>query len=89
MFTKGLQDTFDVPLVIQMTDDEKYLWKGDIEKGQTLDKFYKLVNFLAVVVVVLAVASALAVAVMVVVEEVVAAVGVAAAVAAVVVVAAG
>ena len=26
----------------QMTDDEKYLWKGDIEKGQTLDKFYKL-----------------------------------------------
>ena len=42
MFTKWLQDTFDVPLVIQMTDDEKYLWKGDIEKGQTLDKFYKL-----------------------------------------------
>lgn len=27
MFTKWLQDTFDVPLVIQMTDDEKYLWK--------------------------------------------------------------
>lgn len=42
MFTKWLQDTFDVPLVIQMTDDEKYLWKGDIEKGQTLDKFYQL-----------------------------------------------
>jgi len=32
LFTKWLQDTFDVPLVIQMTDDEKYLWKGDIEK---------------------------------------------------------
>jgi hypothetical protein len=28
-----------------MTDDEKYLWKGDIEKGQTLDKFYKLGNY--------------------------------------------
>ncbi|XP_005104465.1 tryptophan--tRNA ligase, cytoplasmic [Aplysia californica] len=27
MFTKWLQDTFDVPLVIQLTDDEKYLWK--------------------------------------------------------------
>ena len=27
MFTKWLQDTFDVPLVIQMTDDEKFLWK--------------------------------------------------------------
>ncbi|KAH9509331.1 hypothetical protein Btru_046787 [Bulinus truncatus] len=27
IFTKWLQETFDVPLVIQMTDDEKYLWK--------------------------------------------------------------
>ncbi|GFR74818.1 tryptophan--tRNA ligase, cytoplasmic [Elysia marginata] len=27
LFTKWLQETFDVPLVIQMTDDEKYLWK--------------------------------------------------------------
>lgn len=27
MLTKWLQDTFDVPLVIQMTDDEKFLWK--------------------------------------------------------------
>jgi len=27
MFTKYLQDAFDVPLVVQMTDDEKYLWK--------------------------------------------------------------
>jgi tryptophanyl-tRNA synthetase len=25
--TKWLQETFDVPLVIQLTDDEKYLWK--------------------------------------------------------------
>ncbi|KAL5009393.1 hypothetical protein ScPMuIL_014974 [Solemya velum] len=27
LFTKWLQETFDVPLVIQLTDDEKYLWK--------------------------------------------------------------
>uniref|UniRef100_A0A8D1M849 Tryptophan--tRNA ligase, cytoplasmic n=1 Tax=Sus scrofa TaxID=9823 RepID=A0A8D1M849_PIG len=27
IFTKWLQDVFNVPLVIQMTDDEKYLWK--------------------------------------------------------------
>jgi len=27
IFTKWLQDTFDVPLVIQMSDDEKFLWK--------------------------------------------------------------
>lgn len=27
LFTKYLQDVFDVPLVIQMTDDEKFLWK--------------------------------------------------------------
>eukprot|EP00698_Gefionella_okellyi_P003686 TRINITY_DN13448_c0_g1_i1.p1 TRINITY_DN13448_c0_g1~~TRINITY_DN13448_c0_g1_i1.p1 ORF type:complete len:409 (+),score=89.90 TRINITY_DN13448_c0_g1_i1:90-1316(+) len=26
-FTKYLQDAFEVPLVIQMTDDEKFLWK--------------------------------------------------------------
>ncbi|XP_032090173.1 tryptophan--tRNA ligase, cytoplasmic [Thamnophis elegans] len=34
MFTKWLQETFNVPLVIQMTDDEKYLWKDlTIEKA--------------------------------------------------------
>lgn len=28
LFTcRWLQDAFDVPLVIQMTDDEKFLWK--------------------------------------------------------------
>eukprot|EP01063_Lacrimia_lanifica_P005188 TRINITY_DN12995_c0_g1_i1.p1 TRINITY_DN12995_c0_g1~~TRINITY_DN12995_c0_g1_i1.p1 ORF type:complete len:447 (+),score=221.22 TRINITY_DN12995_c0_g1_i1:58-1398(+) len=27
MFTKWLQDTFNVPLVIQVTDDEKFFWK--------------------------------------------------------------
>jgi tryptophanyl-tRNA synthetase len=28
LFCKYLQDVFDVPLVIQLTDDEKYLWKN-------------------------------------------------------------
>ncbi|GCB63835.1 hypothetical protein scyTo_0009728 [Scyliorhinus torazame] len=36
IFTKWLQDVFDVPLVVQLTDDEKYLWK-DI----TLEQAYK------------------------------------------------
>ncbi|XP_014676867.1 PREDICTED: tryptophan--tRNA ligase, cytoplasmic-like [Priapulus caudatus] len=27
IFTKWLQEVFDVPLVIQLTDDEKFLWK--------------------------------------------------------------
>lgn len=27
LFTKYLQDVFDVPLVVQLTDDEKFLWK--------------------------------------------------------------
>ena len=27
MMTQWLQEAFDVPLVIQMTDDEKFLWK--------------------------------------------------------------
>jgi tryptophanyl-tRNA synthetase len=37
IFTKWLQDTFDVPLVIQMTDDEKFLWKD-----LSLDETYRL-----------------------------------------------
>lgn len=28
IFTKWLQDTFNVPAIIQITDDEKFLWKG-------------------------------------------------------------
>jgi tryptophanyl-tRNA synthetase len=27
VFFRWLQDVFDVPLVIQLTDDEKFLWK--------------------------------------------------------------
>jgi len=46
MFTKWLQDAFDVPLVIQMTDDEKFLWKGewDVDKGDNLMHFRHLTN---------------------------------------------
>lgn len=31
MFTKWLQETFDCPLVIQLTDDEKFLFKADLK----------------------------------------------------------
>ncbi|XP_066302618.1 tryptophan--tRNA ligase, cytoplasmic-like [Branchiostoma lanceolatum] len=37
VFTKYLQDVFDVPLVIQMTDDEKFLWKDmSVEEARRL-----------------------------------------------------
>jgi tryptophanyl-tRNA synthetase len=37
MFTKYLQDAFNVPLVIQLTDDEKAIWKGiDIDESRRL-----------------------------------------------------
>ncbi|KAF8319420.1 tryptophanyl-tRNA synthetase [Clavulina sp. PMI_390] len=38
MFTKWLQDVFDVPLVIQLTDDEKFLFKHDL-KPEDVQKF--------------------------------------------------
>jgi len=31
IFTKYLQDAFDVPLVIQITDDEKFIFKAELE----------------------------------------------------------
>lgn len=31
IFTQYLQRVFDVPLVIQITDDEKFLYKDDLE----------------------------------------------------------
>ncbi|KAH7340185.1 tryptophanyl-tRNA synthetase [Rhizoctonia solani] len=34
MFTKWLQDVFDVPLVIQLTDDEKFLFKHELKIDQ-------------------------------------------------------
>lgn len=38
LFTKWLQDAFNVPLVVQMTDDEKFLFKGkyDPDRGDNL-----------------------------------------------------
>lgn len=43
MFTQWLQKAFNVPLVIQMTDDEKFLWKGeyDPEKGDNLHVYQR------------------------------------------------
>ena len=35
IFTKYLQDVFDVPLVIQITDDEKYVFKEELSLDQT------------------------------------------------------
>lgn len=31
IFTKYLQEAFDVPLVIQITDDEKYIYRPELE----------------------------------------------------------
>ncbi|KAI0927966.1 tryptophan--tRNA ligase [Taiwanofungus camphoratus] len=36
-FTKWLQDVFDVPLVIQLTDDEKFLFKHELKPEQTYE----------------------------------------------------
>jgi len=41
MFTKWLQDVFDVPLVIEMTDDEKFLFKHSLTIEETNGVFYK------------------------------------------------
>ncbi|OCB89659.1 tryptophanyl-tRNA synthetase [Sanghuangporus baumii] len=35
VFTKWLQDVFNVPLVIQLTDDEKFLFKHELKPEQT------------------------------------------------------
>ncbi|GJE87932.1 tryptophan--tRNA ligase [Phanerochaete sordida] len=40
-FTKWLQDVFDVPLVIQLTDDEKFLFKHELKPEQTHDFAYR------------------------------------------------
>ena len=44
LFTQWLQQAFQCPLVIQMTDDEKFLFKGtyDDENGDNLDYFAQL-----------------------------------------------
>jgi tryptophanyl-tRNA synthetase len=44
LFTKWLQDALDAPLVVQMTDDEKFIFKGtyDEHTGDDLDRFAQL-----------------------------------------------
>jgi len=44
LFTQWLQQAFDCPLVIQMTDDEKFLFKGEYNEGtgDNLDNFRNL-----------------------------------------------
>ncbi|KAJ1900106.1 tryptophan--tRNA ligase [Coemansia sp. S17] len=37
LFCKWLQDVFDVPLVVQLTDDEKFLYKPDLKAEQTYE----------------------------------------------------
>jgi tryptophanyl-tRNA synthetase len=44
LMTQWLQKAFDVPLVIQMTDDEKFLWKGEYKDGEgdNLEHYHSL-----------------------------------------------
>jgi tryptophanyl-tRNA synthetase len=44
LFTQWLQKAFDCPLVVQMTDDEKFLFKGtyDEQEGDNLNHFAQL-----------------------------------------------
>ncbi|KAJ2063890.1 tryptophan--tRNA ligase [Coemansia sp. S146] len=37
LFCKWLQDVFDVPLVVQLTDDEKFLYKPELKAEQTYE----------------------------------------------------
>lgn len=41
LFTKYLQDTFKVPLVIQLTDDEKFIFKGNLTLEDTHNFAYE------------------------------------------------
>ncbi|MFH4975992.1 hypothetical protein AB6A40_002701 [Gnathostoma spinigerum] len=46
MFTRFLQEAFNVPLVIQMTDDEKFLWKDvslDESKKMTIENMKDII----------------------------------------------
>lgn len=41
LFTKWLQEVFNVPLVVQMTDDEKFLWKERLQAEEALRLTYE------------------------------------------------
>ncbi|KAJ2083276.1 tryptophan--tRNA ligase [Coemansia sp. RSA 988] len=49
IFCKWLQETFDVPLVIQLTDDEKYLFKTDLTLEQVRENAAKAVREIAAI----------------------------------------
>ncbi|KAJ1680138.1 tryptophan--tRNA ligase [Spiromyces aspiralis] len=49
VFCKWLQDVFDVPLVIQLTDDEKFLFKNDLTLEQTYEYARNTVREIAAV----------------------------------------
>lgn len=46
LMTKWLQDVFDCPLVIQLTDDEKFLFKPELklEECHRYDTYYNLMH---------------------------------------------
>jgi hypothetical protein len=46
-FTKWLQDVFDCPLVIQLTDDEKFLFKQEFK----LEECHRFVNIIIVIII--------------------------------------
>ena len=49
MFTQWMQEAFKVPLVIQLTDDEKYLWKkmDTVDEARRLAREVSLCSFYA------------------------------------------
>ena len=50
MMTQWLQETFQCPLVIQLTDDEKYLWKDLELKNATVWREWALLHCCCIVV---------------------------------------
>ncbi|KAJ2835096.1 tryptophan--tRNA ligase [Coemansia furcata] len=49
LFCKWLQDVFDVPLVVQLTDDEKFLYKNDLTLDQTYEYSLSTVRQIAAI----------------------------------------
>ncbi|KAJ2324030.1 tryptophan--tRNA ligase, partial [Coemansia sp. RSA 2681] len=49
IFCKWLQDVFDVPLVVQLTDDEKFLYNTDLTVDQTYENSMNTVREIAAI----------------------------------------
>ncbi|KAJ2880356.1 tryptophan--tRNA ligase [Coemansia aciculifera] len=49
IFCKWLQEVFDVPLVVQLTDDEKFLYKTDLTVDQTYEYSVNTVREIAAI----------------------------------------